>query len=146
MAKVTDEVSPVTVLPFASCSVTTGCVVQAVPPVQAAGVVVNANLLAGPAVTVTMGELAMFWREPPLCIVAVVKVFAPGAIGAVTRLPVLPYVTVKVPLAGQVILIGTVHGPAPEIVPSVAAVQVPAVTVVLVEVGAVHPDGTVIVA
>ena len=50
------------------------------------------------------------------------------------------------PLAGQVILMGTVHGPEPVIVPSVAAVQVPAVTLVLVEVGAVHPAGTEIVA
>ena len=41
---------------------------------------------------------------------------------------------------------GTVHGPEPVIVPSVAVVQVPAVTLVLVEVGAVHPAGTVIVA
>ena len=49
-------------------------------------------------------------------------------------------------MAGQVIVMGTVHGPEPVIVPSVAVLQVPAVTLVLVEVGAVHPLGTVIVA
>ena len=48
MAKVTDDVSVVTVWPFASCTVTTGWVVQAVPPVHPAGVVVNASFVAGP--------------------------------------------------------------------------------------------------
>ena len=49
-------------------------------------------------------------------------------------------------MAGQVMVMGTVHGPEPVMVPRVAVVQVPAVTLVLVEVGAVHPAGTEIVA
>ena len=37
MATVTVDVSVVTVLPPASCTVTTGCVIQAVPPVPPLG-------------------------------------------------------------------------------------------------------------
>lgn len=49
-------------------------------------------------------------------------------------------------MAGHVILTGTVHGPEPVMVPRLTPVQVPAVALVLVEVGAVHPAGTRIVA
>jgi len=50
IAKVTADVSVVTVLPLASSTVTTGCVVQAVPPVHPAGAVVKANCVADPGV------------------------------------------------------------------------------------------------
>jgi hypothetical protein len=42
----------VTVLPLVSSTVTTGCVVQAVPPVPPPGCVVKANLAAAPGLTV----------------------------------------------------------------------------------------------
>jgi len=41
---------PVTVLPFASSTVTIGCVVQAVPPVPPPGCVVKTTFVAVPAV------------------------------------------------------------------------------------------------
>lgn len=47
-ANVTLLASDVTVLPLASCTVTTGWVPNAVPPVEPPGCVVKANLLAGP--------------------------------------------------------------------------------------------------
>ena len=57
-----------TVLPFASCTATTGCVVQAVPPVPPPGCVVNATCAAAP------GENTMF----PL--VTAVSVTPPDAV------------------------------------------------------------------
>ena len=68
IATVTVDVSVVTVLPLASCTVTTGCVAQAVPPVPPPGCVVNASFAAAPA------ENTMF----PL--VTAVKVTPPDAV------------------------------------------------------------------
>ena len=50
MASVIDAELPVTVLPPASCTVTTGCGPKAVPPVELSGLVVNASLAADPTV------------------------------------------------------------------------------------------------
>jgi len=50
MASVIDAELLVTVLPPASCTVTTGCVVHAVPPVPPPGCVVKANCAAEPTV------------------------------------------------------------------------------------------------
>lgn len=51
MATVTVDVSVVTVFPPASCTVTTGCVDNADPPVPFPGSVVNASFAAAPTVT-----------------------------------------------------------------------------------------------
>jgi hypothetical protein len=48
MARVTFCAVPVTVFPFASSRVTTGCVVQVVPPVPPPGCVVKTNCDAAP--------------------------------------------------------------------------------------------------
>jgi hypothetical protein len=50
--RVTEAVLVVTVLPAASCTVTTGCVAIVVPPVPPLGCVVNASLVAAPGVIV----------------------------------------------------------------------------------------------
>jgi hypothetical protein len=50
IATVMDAELVVTVFPPASCTVTTGCVVHAVPPVPPPGWVVNANCAAAPTV------------------------------------------------------------------------------------------------
>ena len=50
IASVIDAVLPVTVLPPASCTVTTGCVPNAAPPVELAGELVKASFAAGPTV------------------------------------------------------------------------------------------------
>src|SRR5947209_5745006 len=87
----------------------------------------------------------MFVSVPKFCFVCVVKMFAPVVVGAVTPLKV----TLNWAFATQVMLMGTVHGPVPAMVPRVAAVQAgagPVVTTTLPEVGAVHPSGTRIVA
>ena len=54
MASVIDAELPVTVFPFASSTVTTGCVPQAVPPVPPPGCVVNTTFVAVPGVNVTV--------------------------------------------------------------------------------------------
>src|SRR5689334_4213799 len=51
MARVTFWAVPVTVLPPASCRVTTGCVGKATPAALLLGLVVKASLAAGPAET-----------------------------------------------------------------------------------------------
>src|SRR3989442_782661 len=88
----------------------------------------------------------MFVSVPPFCFVFVVKVFTPVVTGAVTPLKF----TVNLALAAQVMSMGMVHGPVPVMVPRVATVQMsgagPVVTTTLLEVGAVHPAGTRIVA
>jgi hypothetical protein len=48
MFKVTEVLLEATVLPPASWTATTGCVVKAVPPVELEGLVTNASLVAGP--------------------------------------------------------------------------------------------------
>src|SRR5438477_470 len=63
MARVMLAVEPVTVLPPASCTVTTGCVAQAVPPVPPPGWVVKASLAAAPTVMLKP-ELAADVRAP----------------------------------------------------------------------------------
>ena len=68
IATVMVDVSVVTVLPLASCTVTTGCVAQAVPAVPLLGDVVNASFAATP------GENTMF----PL--VTAVSVTPPDAV------------------------------------------------------------------
>src|SRR5438132_1666259 len=50
IARTTFCAVPVTVLPFASWRVTTGCVGKATPPVLLLGLVVKASFAAGPAV------------------------------------------------------------------------------------------------
>jgi hypothetical protein len=50
IASAMDAELPVTVFPPASCTVTTGCVAQAIPPVPPPGCVVNASFAAGPTV------------------------------------------------------------------------------------------------
>ena len=50
IASVIDAVLPVTVLPPASCTVTTGCWAHADPPVPPPGCVVNASFAAAPTV------------------------------------------------------------------------------------------------
>src|ERR1017187_3064505 len=57
IATVTVETSVVTVLPPASCTVTTGCVAQAVPPVPPPGCVVKNNLVAAPVTSVSVPKL-----------------------------------------------------------------------------------------
>src|SRR2546426_2111508 len=88
----------------------------------------------------------MFVSVPEFpCFVFVVKVLMPVVAGAVTPLKA----TVNWALAAQVMLMGMVHGPVPVMVPRVAAEQAgagPVVTTTLLEVGAVHPAGTRIVA
>jgi hypothetical protein len=98
----------------------------------------------GPAVTVTVGDAAIFVSVPPLpSLVCVVKVSVPAVVVAVTWWPLVPYVTLNVSLAaGQVM--GIVITCDAKV--GVPGVQEPAVTLVLVDVGAVHPVGTVIVA
>jgi hypothetical protein len=50
IATVIEAVLLVTVLPPASCTVTTGCVPKSVPPVVSLGLVVNASFVAAPTV------------------------------------------------------------------------------------------------
>jgi hypothetical protein len=93
--------------------------------------------------TVTVGLVAMPVRVPPEpSRVEVVKVAVPVVLEAVMAL-VLPYVSVKVDPAVQAIGMVIVQGPLP-VIASVPSAQdpVPAVTVVLPVVGAVHPAGT----
>ena len=54
MVNVIDAVLVVTVLPLASWTVTTGWVPKAMPPVELEGLVVNASLVADPAVMVKL--------------------------------------------------------------------------------------------
>ena len=58
IARVTLEVSLVTVLPAASCTVTTGWVDHAVPPVPPVVCVVNASFAGAPAVMLNVDEVA----------------------------------------------------------------------------------------
>src|SRR5437764_481490 len=51
IASVIDTLLPVIVLPPASCTGTTGCVVQTAPPVQPLGCVANASFVAEPTET-----------------------------------------------------------------------------------------------
>src|SRR5689334_17182256 len=62
-ASVTDDVSVVTVLPPASCTVTTGCVPNAAVAAAPLGCVVNASFAAAPTVIVT-DELTAVVSEP----------------------------------------------------------------------------------
>ena len=59
MLNVTDAVLDVTVLPLASWTVTTGCVVNAEPPVEPEGDVVTASLVAVPGVMVKLVLIAL---------------------------------------------------------------------------------------
>src|SRR6478672_11448720 len=54
MVNVTELVSPTTRFPPRSCTLTTGCVVKATPPVDALGEVVKASFAAAPAVMATL--------------------------------------------------------------------------------------------
>ena len=67
IASVTLAVDPVTVLPPASCTVTTGWVVHAVPPVPPPGWVVKASLAAAPTVMLKP-ELAAEVRAPSVAV------------------------------------------------------------------------------
>jgi hypothetical protein len=60
---------PVTVLPPASCTVTTGCVANAMPPVELLGLVVKAIFVAAP--TVMLKVLLVALVTPPLDAVSV---------------------------------------------------------------------------
>src|SRR5512143_630794 len=71
MASVTFWAVPVTVLPLASCRVTTGCVEKATPPVLLPGLVVKASLAAAPAVML---------KEPLTTVPGVVDTVDPVAV------------------------------------------------------------------
>jgi hypothetical protein len=58
MPSATDAVLVVTVLPPASCTVTTGCVASTVPPVALLGLVVNASFAAAPTVMLNVALVA----------------------------------------------------------------------------------------
>src|ERR1017187_7167199 len=58
MVRVTDAPLVVTVLPPASWTATTGWLAKATPPVELDGLVVKANVLAAPAVMVTLPLVA----------------------------------------------------------------------------------------
>jgi len=144
MAKVTDAVLPVTVFPYASWTTTTGCVPNAVPPVELPGFVEKASLVAAPALTVTVGDVAKEVAEPEEPFRdAATNVDVPVVFGGVA----LAYVTVNVfPFFAQLTL--TVIVPE-EIEPRLAVLHVPFVTVTypgvpdVVDWGGVHPPGTV---
>ncbi len=53
-ARDTELVSPVAVLPYASCTVTTGCVPRGTAAVPPLGWVLKTTLVAAPAVTVKL--------------------------------------------------------------------------------------------
>ena len=67
IARVTLEVFPVTVLPNASCTVTTGWVDHAAPPVPPVVCVVKASFAATPAVTLNVDEVAEV-NEPSVAV------------------------------------------------------------------------------
>ena len=54
IARVTEALLLVTVLPPASVTLTTGCVPKEIPPVDPAGFVVKASLVAGPVLMVKL--------------------------------------------------------------------------------------------
>ena len=59
IANVTLALDDVTVFPPASCTLTTGCVAHAEPPVPPPGWVVNANFDAAPTVTLNVLDVAV---------------------------------------------------------------------------------------
>ena len=67
IASVTLLVSPVTVFPAASCTVTAGCVANAVPPVEALGCVLKLSFVAAPATTL---KISVFELVAPAVSVA----------------------------------------------------------------------------
>src|SRR5689334_20047499 len=72
MARVTELVFPVTVLPYESCIATTGCGVQGEPLLQWSGLVVNASLFGVPTTSVKVPKFVelvmpvMFEFAPPV--------------------------------------------------------------------------------
>lgn len=88
------------------------------------GSVPKERLAAGPGLTVTVGCAEMFVRVPPEpCLVLVVKVAVPAAVGAVTPLPPTPYWRTYLAPLEQVILTVMVQGPVPVIPATEAAEQ-----------------------
>ena len=100
IARVTFWEVPVTALPFASWSVTTGWVAQAVPPVPPPGCVVKASFAAAPAFTVNalpvpllLEAVAVIVNEPVFVIVTLCGSSTPA-----TKLPEVTGLPVKAPV------------------------------------------------
>src|ERR1039457_4432892 len=100
MATVTVEVSVVTVLPLASCTVTTGCVPQAVPPVPPVVGVVNASFTAAPGANTMFPLVTAVKVTPPdaVAVNVIVSDLEYTGVAIVTLLAPIPMLPVSVPL------------------------------------------------
>jgi hypothetical protein len=139
MAIVIEAVLVVTRLPNWSSTWTVTAGEMELPYGVLLGCCVNTSLLAAPAVTVTVGCIAMFLSVPPLCFVCVVNVYGPVVVGAVA----LAYLSVKLdpPEIPRQVILTVMIEPATE--GALTEAQVPGDVETLLVCGAVQPTGTV---
>jgi hypothetical protein len=113
MLRVTEAVLPVTALPPASCTATTGWVKNAMPALENEGLVVKTSLLAAPTVMMrsaltslaSVPEVAVSEYVPALSILQPAKVAAPAtaALGFAVHVRVAPAGVVMLRVTGAVL-------------------------------------------